>query len=202
MVEIPPINSLINKFAFTKAYIEPISRILENKSVFVKSKEKVINKIKEINNWTNNNEQKVRIHIWKNQVVFSEANDKKANGAINKKTLTIIYLNEYDKIKLNRLKEIKHFSNPSIENKLKFSESIVIVLSRFCIKLEKQMLLLNKLSPIWRIAVEIYELNSINFSQIKGEKFIKIVNKTNLNINGSGLVTFVKVIWDKSKDIA
>ena len=51
----------------------------------------------------------------KNQDVESKQRDKKAKGDNNTKTLIIIYLKEYEKIKLNNEKLRVPFMNPSSE---------------------------------------------------------------------------------------
>ena len=86
---------------------------------------------------------------------------------------------------------------PSSENisKLLFMDKIEF---NWEIKVEKHTLLLNKPSPICRIAVEIKDTIYIISSQINNEKFIQIEYKINFNKKWEGLSTWVIPKWDKS----
>ena len=64
---------------------------------------------------------------------------KKANGVKNIKTFSIIYLNEYEKSKLIKLKDTRPLINPSKEKTLKAEFSTVIIEFKFWIKLEKEI---------------------------------------------------------------
>ena len=77
--------------------------------------EKIINNIIATKDCWNNKDKTVLSQVLKNQEVDSFIKLNIANGVIKINTFTIIYLKEYEKIKLNKLIEIKLFINPSKE---------------------------------------------------------------------------------------
>ena len=114
-VEIPPIKLLIYELARTSAYIPPIHINWEIILFEEKLNEKIINNIIATNDCWNNKDRTVLSQVLKNQEVDSFIKLNIAKGVIKINTFTIIYLKEYEKIKLNKLIEIKLFINPSKE---------------------------------------------------------------------------------------
>ena len=90
----------------------------------VPSNEKIIKKIKEINDCSNSNDIKFFIQVLKNQEVLRVIRERKAKGESNIKTFTIIYLSEYENSKFKRPIDTKLFIIPSKENKLKELELV------------------------------------------------------------------------------
>ena len=98
--------------------------------------------------------------------MFSNINDKKANGVSKINIFTIIYLNEYVKTKFKSEVEIVAFIIPSREkifNVELLSEENLFISE---INSEKQIFLLNKFSPILLIAKVIFDVK-FNNSLIK-----------------------------------
>lgn len=89
-VDTPPINSLINEFAFVSAYIEPIHRIFEKRFSDVKSTEKVINRTNETKDCNSNNERIDLNHALKNQLVDEFISVIIAKGVISINTFNTI----------------------------------------------------------------------------------------------------------------
>ena len=166
-MEIPPIKLWIYEFALIKAYIEPTHSTLDKISELLKSKVKNINKIIDINGWINNKDRKILSQALKNQEVEEFIKVSKANGVININTFTIMYLREYDSIKLIKLTEQRLFKRPSKEKILYVLESIEIVEFNFSINVEKLICSSNIKSPTSLIAAVIKELKYIKNSQIK-----------------------------------
>ena len=132
-----------------------------------KSIENKINKIIDTIIWINNKENKFLNHDLKNQEVELKEFDKIAKGAIKTKTFIKTYLNEYEKTKFNKEKEITLLIKPSIE-KISIDEvSTEIFVLIFKINSEKQICLLNKSSPKLLIAKEILENKSKNWANKK-----------------------------------
>ena len=95
-VEIPPSKCWTYEFALDSAYIEPTHKSFEKISVKLKPREKIINKIIDINDCKSNNEIKVRSHVLKNHEVVLFNSVKKAKGVNNTNTLIMIYLRAYE----------------------------------------------------------------------------------------------------------
>lgn len=146
------------EFARVKAYIEPIHISLENVSSELKSREKIISKMIDIKDCIISREIKLFSHVLKNHEVEWFINVKNAKGVNNKKTLTIIYLREYEKSKLNKLIETKLLIKPLKEKILKVVSLVEIVELIFWINDEKDIFLLKIPSPISLIDEEISEL--------------------------------------------
>ena len=89
---------------------------LEKTSVNCNLKEKIINKIIEINDCNKSKDKRVLSQILKNQEVELFNKVRSAKGANKTNTLTIIYLKEYEKIRFNKDKLRVPFIKPSIEN--------------------------------------------------------------------------------------
>ena len=81
--------------------------------------EKDNNKTKAVNIWTKRRETKFFSQTRKNQSVEFVIKLKKAKGEMTKNIWIIIYLNELLNIKLIKPIEVKDFTIPSKENKLK-----------------------------------------------------------------------------------
>ena len=131
----------------------------------------------------NKSEKTFLIQDLKNHEVFCKSNDKIAKGVNKIKILIITYLKEYVKTKFNRDIVRVAFINPSNENISRVELSVKIKSFIHKISSEKQIFLLNKFSPIPRIAKVIYEQISNNFSIKKYEEFMQMQNIIHLKIN-------------------
>ena len=125
-VEIPPSKCWTYEFALDSAYIEPTHKSFEKISVKLKPREKIINKIIDINDCKSNNEINVRSHVLKNHEVVLFNSVKKAKGVNNTNTLIMIYLRAYENNKFSMEIDVKLFKRPSKENKLNVFCSISI----------------------------------------------------------------------------
>lgn len=110
-------------------------------------------------------------------------NDNIANGVISTNIFTIINLNEYENINDNKDIERVDFIIPSNEKTFNETVSIDIVEFIVLINVEKQISVLNRVSPRLLIDSVIVENKDKNCSNIKYEKFIHVPHITNLNIN-------------------
>ena len=119
----------------------------------------------------NKSEKTFLIQDLKNHEVFCKSNDNIAKGVNKIKILIITYLKEYVKTKFNRDIVRVAFINPSNENISRVELSVKIKSFIHKISSEKQIFLLNKFSPIPRIAKVIYEQISNNFSITKYNTF-------------------------------
>ena len=184
----PPIISFTKVFALIIAYIAPSNNNLLNKSFCSKFKENTITKIKLTKICKNSSDKYALSHALKNHLVLCKNNDKKAKGANKVKIFIIIYLSEYVKIKFNKPIDKIAFKIPDKENIL--SDVLFILITEFnsCIRVEKQISLLNKFSPIFLIARDILDISSIRHSQMNGEKFSRIENTITLKIKVVGLI--------------
>ena len=135
----------------------------------------------------NKSEKTFLIQDLKNHEVFCKSNDKIAKGVNKIKILIITYLKEYVKTKFNRDIVRVAFINPSNENISRVELSVKIKSFIHKISSEKQIFLLNKFSPIPRIAKVIYEQISNNFSIKKYEEFMQMQNIIHLKINWFGV---------------
>ena len=113
---IPPKKSLTKELDFIKEKTEPINNNLEVISSLLYVKENIIIRITQVRSSVNNNAKKLFIQDLKNIAVLGVERVKNAKGEISIKTLIIIYLTEYEKIILKKLKEKISFRIPSIEN--------------------------------------------------------------------------------------
>ena len=117
----------------------------------------MIIRIREVSSSTNNKAKILFNHDLKNTHVVGVERVKKAKGEININILSITYLREYEKIILKKLKEKISFKIPSIEKKLFELVSILIIVFKTSINLEKEISISNKLVPRSRIADDINE---------------------------------------------
>ena len=90
-----------------------------------KSREKIINNIKEIKGCTKSKDKKILSQALKNQELELLIKVKNANGVRSTRTFTMIYLREYVNNKLMKLIETKLFNKPSKEKILKSEASTV-----------------------------------------------------------------------------
>ncbi len=93
-VDIPLIKCWTYVFALIKAYIEPIHKIWEKTSVVEKSREKIINNIKEIKGWTKSKDKNILSQALKKHELEVFIKVKNANGVRSVITFNIIYLRE------------------------------------------------------------------------------------------------------------
>ena len=105
-------------------------------------------------------ENKFLIQDLKIQDVDIKELDNITKGEINTKTLIKIYLKEYENTKLSSENEIRLLINPSTENKSieELFIDIVVLISE--INCEKQIFLLNNVSPKFLIYKEKFENKS------------------------------------------
>lgn len=92
------------------------------------------------------------------------------------------YLTAYVITKFNKLTERRVLIIPSKEKTSKFS-FIEITEFNFLINSEKQIVVLNKCSPICLILLDSKEMKYIISSQRNKEKFMQIPQRINLKIN-------------------
>lgn len=154
-VEIPPSKCWTYEFALDSAYIEPTHKSFEKISVKLKPREKIINKIIDINDCKSNNEIKVRSHVLKNHEVVLFNSVKKAKGVNNTNTLIMIYLRAYENNKFSMEIDVKLFKRPSKENKLNVFCSISITEFKLEIKFENDTVCPKIFLPIAQIDPEI-----------------------------------------------
>ena len=105
----------------------------------------------------NSNERNILSQALKNHDVELFIKVRKANGVKNINTFSIIYLNEYEKSKLIKLKDTRPLINPSKEKTLKAEFSTVIIEFKFWIKLEKEISCPSTSLPTSLIAAAITE---------------------------------------------
>lgn len=151
---------------------------LLNKSPLEKSTENIRSKIIDTIIWRKSKENRFLNHALKNQLVLERIRDKKAKGVIKMKTFIKIYLREYENTKFSKETDNIPFISPSIVKIFKEEVSIEIWELIFEINVEKQIVSLNKFSPILRIKRETVDIKSINNSIIKKEEFIQIPNRS------------------------
>lgn len=108
--------------------------------------------------------------------------ERNAKGESITKIFIKTYLTAYVITKFNKPTEIRVLIIPSKEKTSKFS-LIDITEFNFLINSEKQILVLNKYSPICLILVDSKEMKYIISSQRNKEKFMQIPQRINLKIN-------------------
>lgn len=179
---IPPNISLTYVLAFIKIKIAPIRINLQKVLLEVRFKENINKRIIETNTWTNIKDIKDFIHELNKIDVVLLHKERNAKGESITKIFINTYLTAYVIIKFNKPTEIRVLIIPSKEKISKFS-LIDITEFNFLINSEKQILVLNKYSPICLILLDSKEMKYIISSQRNKEKFIQIPQRINLKIN-------------------
>lgn len=139
-VEIPPIKDLIYEFARIKAYIPPTHNNWEKISVEDKLIEKSNNRIIATKLCCNSRDRTVLNQVLKNHEVDWLIRLKMAKGVNRTNNFTNTNLKEYEKIKLNKPKEINPFISPSKEKMFNSASPREIDLFSWRINSEKEIL--------------------------------------------------------------